>query len=57
MKCRGCQSEFYATPADINLASIKIPIDKINDIYNIPEEIKIQNIFPGLYKVTELKYN
>ena len=56
LKCRGCTSEFYASPADINLASIKIPIDKVNDIYNIPSIIKINDIYPGTYKVIELKY-
>ena len=56
LKCRGCVSEFYATPADINLASIKVPIEKLNDIYNIPDNININDIYPGSYKVTQLKY-
>lgn len=57
LKCRGCKSEFYASPVDINFSSIKIPIDKLNDIYNIPNEIIINDVYPGTFKVFELKYH
>ena len=56
LKCRGCQSEFYASPADKNLSSIKIKLDNIKDIYNLPNEINIDDIYPGKYKLIELKY-
>ena len=56
LKCRGCGSEFYASPADKNLSNIKIKIDKLKDIYNIPDNIYIDDIYPGNYKITELKY-
>jgi len=56
LKCRGCNSEFYASPADKNLSSIKIKLEKIKDIYNLPENINVDDIYPGEYKLIELKY-
>ena len=56
LKCRGCGSEFYASPADKNLSNIKIKIENIKDIYNIPDSINIGDVYPGNYKITELKY-
>ena len=45
-----------ASPADKNLSSIKIKLDNIKDIYNLPNEINIDDIYPGKYKLIELKY-
>ena len=56
LKCRGCGSEFYASPADKNLSNIKIKIEKLKDIYNLPDNINIEDVYPGNYKLTELKY-
>ena len=47
--------DFYAIPANKDLTSIKIPIDNIRDMYQIPQEIQINDIFPDTYIFTEIK--
>lgn len=51
------RSEFYTSPADLSLSSIKIPLDSkiLNNMYDIPDKIQLTSIYPGNYTVTTMQ--